>query len=1202
MQIKTQKYKQISLVSLLALLILLPMLLYSWNNLLSINNQLFSEETPKKAGYWTSSPIFIYENDDWSSKYTSQPWFSGSGSWSDPYVIENLTINGQNSGSCIRIRDSTVYYTIRNCTLYNAGSASNNAGLNIWNADNGLIIGNNCSYNHEDGIWVYMSQNITILNNTANYNEYYGIQVRESINIRVTGNIACNSLIFDGLCFTDSNNVNVTNNICCNNTQVGIRLWGMAGSCYDFKVYDNELRNNYYGIHLENAISNEISDNIIDTSTIGIHFYDGDGNIISDNKISNCTDKGLFCLTGSNNNFFYENYLSDNNVNAEDRGTGNDWNTTIVGNYWDDYGGSDLDDDGIGDTPYNVPGTAGAKDHFPIWDDGLEPIYIDGDATGVGAHNWTWAENQPWCSGLGTFASPYVIEDISVDGRGNGFSISIQNSDVYFEIRNSDLYNAGFTFPDSAIFLNNVGNATIIGNNLTDTNFIGVRMDNSDNNYIIGNDASFAEEGILMTNSEFNHIIGNTINDTSNNGINIDDDSDFNTISSNNIKGTGYGISIFTDSDNNTIEGNTVINNNVGISILDHCINNRILNNHLEDNDAGVAIRNFNSTNNVIYNNTFLLNTVNGEDDSFNINYWNYGLIGNYWDDYGGVDVNDDGIGDSAYVVSGLRGRLDNYPIWDDGFNGSRIHIDDTGFNSYDWEVASKLIWCTGLGTYDDPYTIENIAIDAGNVGSPIFIESSSVYFVIKNCNLTNSQATGVDAGIKFEDVYNGKIFENNITDNYAGVKLIRSDNNSISANYIYDNTGQGIILQQSQYNVIVGNTANNSNYYGLFIVSFSHNNTIEGNTFGNNKGASGYGSGIRISGSNDCEVSGNWLSDNDQGIRITDNSHRNKFYDNVIHNNAKYGVLIQDLTRNCNYSVFYNNSIINLLGINAYDDGLNSEWDNGINGNFWSDYGGADNNGDGIGDTPYLISGDANSQDNYPNWSEGDDISPTISIITPLGGSFFGTHAPTYNLNIFDLYLNISWYTLNNSATRYFFTPTNGINVIAIDETEWDSFSDGFILMIFYVNDSAGNTANISNMIEKDATNPIITLNSPLGGTIFGSDAPEFNLTIFDPLLQNAWYTIVTSVTPHYFSPSNGINIVPIDESSWAFLPEGSITFDFFVNDSVGNIQTIQVTITKDLPSSEPEPAIPFGNYFILFLGIGLVSILFVERKKRIK
>ena len=49
-------------------------------------------------------------------------------------------------------------------------------------------------------------------------------------------------------------------------------------------------------------------------------------------------------------------------------------------------------------------------------DDFIEPpIAIDALATGVDAHNWTWAVSQPWCSGAGTPGNPYLIENISID-------------------------------------------------------------------------------------------------------------------------------------------------------------------------------------------------------------------------------------------------------------------------------------------------------------------------------------------------------------------------------------------------------------------------------------------------------------------------------------------------------------------------------------------------------------------------------------------------------------------------------------------------------------------------------------------------------------------------------------------------------------------------------------------------------------------
>jgi hypothetical protein len=39
--------------------------------------------------------------------------------------------------------------------------------------------------------------------------------------------------------------------------------------------------------------------------------------------------------------------------------------------------------------------------------------------------------------------------------------------------------------------------------------------------------------------------------------------------------------------------------------------------------------------------------------------------------------------------------------------------------------------------------------------------------------------------------------------------------------------------------------------------------------------------------------------------------------------------------------------------------------WDNGEEGNYWDNYNGTDANGDGVGDTPYLI--DVLNMDRYP-------------------------------------------------------------------------------------------------------------------------------------------------------------------------------------------------------------------------------------------
>jgi len=56
------------------------------------------------------------------------------------------------------------------------------------------------------------------------------------------------------------------------------------------------------------------------------------------------------------------------------------------------------------------------------------PIFIDDSLTGPGAHNWTWAESQSWCSGSGTWKDPYVIEKLEISGLGVDDGIGIINS------------------------------------------------------------------------------------------------------------------------------------------------------------------------------------------------------------------------------------------------------------------------------------------------------------------------------------------------------------------------------------------------------------------------------------------------------------------------------------------------------------------------------------------------------------------------------------------------------------------------------------------------------------------------------------------------------------------------------------------------------------------------------------------------------
>ncbi len=66
------------------------------------------------------------------------------------------------------------------------------------------------------------------------------------------------------------------------------------------------------------------------------------------------------------------------------------------------------------------------------------------------------------------------------------------------------------------------------------------------------------------------------------------------------------------------------------------------------------------SENNIAFNNVFINNTKYNADETL-ANIWDNGIVGNYWDDYTGIDANDDGIGDTPYIIYDDNG--DMFPL-----------------------------------------------------------------------------------------------------------------------------------------------------------------------------------------------------------------------------------------------------------------------------------------------------------------------------------------------------------------------------------------------------------------------------------------------------------------------------------------------------------------------------------------------------------
>ena len=344
-----------------------------------------------------SGKIHIIGNSEWFA-FKNDGNCTGLGTYIDPYVIEDLVIDGKNSSSCILIENSDVYFRIENCTLYNCSQTLPWPGLWLNNVSNGYILDNNCSFNRF-GIQLDSNcENNTIQGNIINDNTDYGINLYNSSNNYIKENIVNfngimginldpessynkivdNTVNFNGLwgihLHTNSTNNLILDNNCSHNIE------GIIVRAPNNTISENYIEYNSGGISLwgantgNNTLSNNISRNFINNNIGGIIFKDESSyNIIEGNRIFNNLGAGFWIYADCHDNLIFNNTFINNNVNAHDDGSNNQWDNGTIGNYWDDYSGKDADDDGIGDTPYTIPGNAGSQDNFPFWDDGPEP-------------------------------------------------------------------------------------------------------------------------------------------------------------------------------------------------------------------------------------------------------------------------------------------------------------------------------------------------------------------------------------------------------------------------------------------------------------------------------------------------------------------------------------------------------------------------------------------------------------------------------------------------------------------------------------------------------------------------------------------------------------------------------------------------------------------------------------------------------------
>ena len=382
----------------------------------------------------------------------------------------------------------------------------------------------------------------------------------------------------------------------------------------------------------------------------------------------------------------------------------------------------------------------------------------------------------------------------------------------------------------------------------------------------------------------------------------------------------------------------------------------------------------------------------------------------------------------------------------------------------------------------------------------------------------------------------------------------------AISNNY------QGILIARSQ-NCIIENNTFFENRYNIDIV-YSDTTTIKFNTIYNGS------MGILIDISETSNIHNNSIFGNNDGVYGSE-SENNLVHCNHIINNLRGIAYWLGASYNLNYNNYFSNTV-NHAGVSQWNAwnisktlGKNIIGGRYLGGNYWSDYTGSDQDGDGIGNTPFVLN--SYSIDHYP--LTYDTVAPDINdhTLQPTTGDLF-----MFNATVQDQYGVESVYV------NYWFEPqmsgNNTMNLTSGDEfkgiytaniTVPDSASD--IFYFFNSSDMNGNcitTETYSNDVtDNDA--PVIVDNSSKNASTW--DIFTFKISVTDNI--ELAYVFVEYWVEDNFHENITLTRNGDHYCSDIIIPSKAVTFNYIISavDNSTNWAALKRTTISIIDNDSP-------------------------------